>query len=286
MQVLRRVSLTSVLGVLLLSAVSMRAQLPANLLQDTYGSRGMYVYVPSKLPASGSRGMVIVLHGGLGNAERIAYQRSENGLNMDAVAERDGFVVAYLNGTPVTRMLGANALGWNAGGGCCGLPFQKNVNDVAYIQGAVAYLAAKYGVDRARVYGMGHSNGAMMAQRLACETTVFATIVSIAGPLNADDRSCPAASGKTIYAIHGAEDQNVPIAGGVGAKGLSHLAFQSEEHTRQVYTRSGATYKLQVVPGADHAVANLEAAIEGAEERTIAEKAAAWFGLAPTKDVH
>ena len=51
---------------------------------------------------------------------------------MDEVAKKSGFVVAYLNGTPVTRMLGADKLGWNAGGGCCGVPAENNVDDVGY----------------------------------------------------------------------------------------------------------------------------------------------------------
>ena len=34
---------------------------------------------------------------------------------MDEVARKNGFIVAYLNGTPVARLLGADKLGWNAG---------------------------------------------------------------------------------------------------------------------------------------------------------------------------
>jgi polyhydroxybutyrate depolymerase len=251
---------------------------------DTYGGRDMIVHVPDRLPAAGSRALVIVLHGGLGNADRIANGQSESGLNMDAVAEKDGFIVAYLNGTPVTRFLGKRMLGWNAGGGCCGQPAQTGVDDVAYISGAVAYLAGKYGVDRARIFGTGHSNGAVMTQRLMCETHLYAAAVTFSGPLGADTDRCPAAKGSRILAVHGAEDRNVPVEGGRGSKGLSGVAFGSEEHARKVFTDSGATYTLQIVPDADHALDHIGAAILKSEGVTIAEKSARFFGISANHD--
>lgn len=160
---------------------------------ESYDGRQMIVHVPDRVPPSGSRALVVVLHGGLGNAQRIASRQAESGLNLDAIADRNGFIVAYLSGTPVTRRFGSQFLGWNAGGGCCGVSAVNNIDDVAYIKGAVATLAGRYGIDRARVYGIGHSNGAIMAQRLACETHLFAAVVAISGPLNLQVSSCPAA---------------------------------------------------------------------------------------------
>jgi poly(3-hydroxybutyrate) depolymerase len=40
--------------------------------------------------------MVVVLHGGLGNAQCIASQRSESALNMNAVAEQGGFLGPFV----------------------------------------------------------------------------------------------------------------------------------------------------------------------------------------------
>jgi polyhydroxybutyrate depolymerase len=245
---------------------------------DSYGGRDMIVYVPAQLPPAGSRPLVVVLHGGLGNAQRIAGQQAESGLNMNAVADKGGFVVAYLNGTPVTRNLGPRFLGWNAGGGCCGQSAANNIDDVGYIRGAVGYLAARYGVDLARVYGIGHSNGAMMTLRIMCETRLYAAGVAISGPLNLDVLTCPAARGDRILAIHGADDQNVPIAGGRG-KGLSQTPFSSEDRSRQVFVSSGATYTLQIVPGADHFLDHILAAIQQTEHVSIAEKSARFFGI-------
>ena len=193
-----------------------RATAPA-ITEDSYGGRSMLLYLPAKLPAAGQRALVVVLHGGLGNASRIAYSRSESALNLDAAADKAGVVVAYLNGTPVTRVYGPDVLGWNAGGGCCGLSAERNVDDVDYIKGAVASITARYGIDPAHVYGIGHSNGAMMIERMMCESNVFAAAIAISGPLNLPVSSCPSAGGKHILAIHGAADQNVPVACGQGS---------------------------------------------------------------------
>jgi polyhydroxybutyrate depolymerase len=256
--------------------------LPAQA-QDTvpqsYGGRDMLVLAPTQLPPPGARALVLVLHGGLGNAGRIADNQAESGLNMNAVAARDGFIVAYLNGTPVTRFLGGKFLGWNAGGGCCGVPAGKDVDDVAYINGAIAYLSGKYGIAPGRVFGMGHSNGAMMVQRMACQTKAFAAIVAVSGPLNIRDAQCPAAAGARILAIHGADDKNVPLAGGVGPRGLSRVDFNSEDNAQRAFTRAGARYTLQVVPGADHFLNHIDEAIMKAEGVSISQKAAAYFGL-------
>jgi poly(3-hydroxybutyrate) depolymerase len=246
---------------------------------ESYGGRDVIVYQPTRLPQKGARALVVVLHGGLGNADRIESKRSESGLNMDSVAEKDGFLVAYLNGTPVTRRMGADKLGWNAGGGCCGVSAEDNVDDVGYIKGAIGYLADKYGIDRSRIYGMGHSNGAMMTQRMMCETGVYAAEVSISGPLNVDSSSCPGARGKRILAIHGSDDQNVPIAGGTGV-GMSRAVYKSEDRSKSTFTSAGASYELQIVSGADHKLDDVEAVIQKNEGQTIAEKAAKFFGLA------
>ena len=247
--------------------------------EEDYGGRTLLVYVPSHLPRQGSRALVVVLHGGLGNARNIESCKSESGLNMDSVAEKAGLIVAYLNGTPVTRRLGADLLGWNAGGGCCGLSAERNVDDVAYIKGAVETLVSQYGIDRGHIYGIGHSNGAMMTQRVMCETGVYAATVAISGPLNVPNISCGAERGKRILAIHGADDANVPVAGGQGSEGISHAVYNSEQRSQQSFQSAGVSYTLQIVPGADHQLDHIQDAIERSEGVTIAEKAAKFFGL-------
>jgi polyhydroxybutyrate depolymerase len=244
---------------------------------QTYQGREMIVYVPSR--PSRDLALVVVLHGGLGNAQHIESQGAEHALNLDALAEKDGFIVAYLNGTPATRFFGADKLAWNAGGGCCGQAAANNVDDVRYISDAVRALIERYHVDAHRIYGMGHSNGAMMTQRLICETTLYQAAVVISGPLNLDTATCPAARGKRILAIHGADDENVPVAGGRGTQGFSSTVFRSVASSRDTFVRSGATYDVHLVAGVGHRLDDIDAAIQQTEGRTIGELAIDFFGL-------
>ena len=252
----------------------------ADRITERYDSRDLLVFVPPKLPAKGARALVIVLHGGGGSAAGIEGGGAEAGLRMDAVAATNGFLVAYPNGTPI-RSGRARRLGWNAGGGCCGAPAEDNVDDIDYITRAVAHLVAQYGVDPARVFGMGHSNGAMMVMRLVCETTILAAAVSVSGPLNLPVRSCPDARGRRILSIHGALDENVPVAGGRGAKTSTRVAsFRSEDDTKQVLIASGADFHLQLVPGAGHRLSVIDDRLEHIEGTSLAEKSARFFHLA------
>jgi polyhydroxybutyrate depolymerase len=198
-------------------------------------------------------------------------------MNLDAMADKYGFVVAYLNGTPVTRRLGGNFLGWNAGA-CCGQWSANDVDDVSYIKGAVNDLAARYGIPRGRVFGMGHSNGAMMTLRMMCETNVYAAAISISGALEVADKTCPDARGKRILAIHGADDANVPVAGGEG-RGLSRTDYNSEAYTAGIFRSSGAQYERKTLPGTDHALDHIDAALQKSEGLSVAQQAVRFFGL-------
>jgi poly(3-hydroxybutyrate) depolymerase len=249
-----------------------------NVRQDSYAGRDMILYVPSRLPPPGQRGMVVALHGGGGNAGFI-----KDHLKMDGVAEQDGFIVAYLNGSDASSRLPGKMKAWNAGSGCCGEPYRDKVDDVGYITAAVHYLAGKYGVDPRRIYGIGHSNGAMMTETLMCETGLYQSAISLAGSLMSEVASCPGARGKTLLAIHGMDDQNVPPGGGNGTRGVTNIAFKSEAGSRTMFESSGGKYIIQMLPGTDHNLEHIGATIRKTEGISLAEKAARFFGLAPEK---
>lgn len=251
--------------------------IPEKAVQDQFGGRDMLVYIAPNVPARGNRAMVVVLHGGMGNANHIY---SIIGGEMNSAADEGGFIVAYLNGSHASRLKGKfNA--WNAGGGCCGQPFKNNVDDVAYITGAVRYLVDKHGVNPEKIYGMGHSNGAIMTQRLMCETDLYQAAIPISGPLNIDTDFCPAAKGKRLLAIHGEMDQNVPIEGGYGTKGVTDIHFKSAAQSKNIFDKSGADYRLDIVKGTDHSLKNIADAIGQREGRSFGQYAALFFGLAP-----
>jgi poly(3-hydroxybutyrate) depolymerase len=244
-----------------------------NIVKDVYGGRGMILYVPSHLPEAGQRSMVVALHGGMGNAQFM-----QDHLKMDGVAEKYGFIVAYLNGSPASPRLPERFRAWNAGGGCCGEPYTDKVDDIGYITGAVHYLEKKYGVDPDRVFGTGHSNGAIMTQTLMCEINLYQKAVSLAGSLMAEVDRCPAARSKKILAIHGKNDQNIPPGGGRGRKGVTNLSYRSEADSQAKFRDSGGTYDILWVDS-DHSLEHMAAAVQKSEGISLAEKEARFFGL-------
>ncbi len=274
-----RVFVRALAPLFLVMAAGMAANSCAATLTQAFQGRDMLIHVPEAMPPTGTRALVVVLHGGMGNASHIEGGQFEGGLRLDAAADTNGFVVAYLNGTHAARMLGAQSLAWNAGGGCCGLPAKTDVDDLHYIDGAARYLASEYGINPSRIYVMGHSNGGIMSQRLICEPSVFSAAISISGPLNLPVSFCPGARGKKVLAIHGSADQNVPIDGGRG-RGVANIAFASEASSSEVMKRSGASYDLVVVNGAPHMLDQIDQALSRDSGSSIAATAVGFFDLA------
>ncbi len=248
----------------------------ANIREDRFGGRDMLLYVPSVLPPAGQRALLVVLHGGGGDARFMLEHLKING-----VAERHGFVVAYLNGTAATRVGGRRLKAWNAGGGCCGKPYEDKVDDIGYVTEAVAHLQRRFSVAPESSFGVGHSNGAMMVQTLACVSAVFSQVASLAGALVAESASCPAARGHTILNYHGERDENVPLAGGVGSRGVVQINYPSQDQARSKFEASGGRYLLQVLPGAGHSIEQLCLSSQQQHGMSLAERLARDLGLTP-----
>ncbi len=220
------------------------------------------------------RPLLVVLHGGFGNAQQI---RSYIGL--EPFADRAGFIIVYPDGTKVARMLSEKRKGWN-GGECCGLPSITKVDDVAFITHTVDKMITDYGVDRANVYGTGHSNGAIMTYRLMCETNLYRAAVPYSGTLSMNVETCPAARGKRILAIHGQNDLNLPVQGGYTVKGFNKRTnYRSQQFTHDVFTRSGAKFQSLILPGAEHKPETLNAVLLATENVTLPQKIVAFLGL-------
>lgn len=157
----------------------------------------------------------------------------------------------------------------------------NKVDDVSYITGAIKRLSDIYGISPDRVYGIGRSNGGIMTQRLMCEAGLYAASISVAGPLMLDVASCPAAKQKRILDIHGAKDENVPIAGGKGTKGVSGVTFTSEASTEAIYKKSGAQFTLLTLSNTDHKMDNIRDALKSSQKADLSEVMAKFFGLIP-----
>ncbi len=191
-------------------------------------SRSYNLYRPD-LPNGEKVPLVIVLHGGLGNAGSV-----EASTGMNAVADSGGFIVAYPDGTGGRIGKMKDRRTWNAGK-CCGRAVKQRVDDIAFIAAMIEDIGTSQPVDLRRVYVTGMSNGAMLAYRLACEIPEkLAAIIPVSGTLAVND--CSKAKDVPVMHIHGDNDRNVPLAGGVGEKDLSRVSHRSIPETMRMIT--------------------------------------------------
>lgn len=175
-------------------------------------ARRYIVHVPQKpapLPA-----LILNLHGGGGEAR--GHQRY---VQMDALAEREGFLVAYPYGS---GGFGGRFLTWNAGS-CCGPSARNDIDDLGFLRDLLDDLRKRIPYDRARVYATGLSNGAMMSYRLAAEMPErIAAIAPVAGsmvlpafnPNNPNNANNPARPVPVMH-VHSVDDTRALYAGGL-----------------------------------------------------------------------
>ena len=167
------------------------------------GERTSLVHRPGTARAGAP--LVIVLHGSGGSGAE-----AEADLGWNAVADREGFVVAYPDGLYGT---------WN-GGACCGTARKHGVDDVGFLRALTTRLTTEDGIDQHRVYAVGFSNGGILAYAWACTRPGdLAGIGPVAGAVLV---GCPAPAPLKVVAVHGAADDRVPFAGGPGAGGAQY----------------------------------------------------------------
>lgn len=168
-------------------------------------NRTFRLYVPDSYDtAEESVPLVVVLHGGHGNARSAALLTG-----FDELADRVGCIVAY------PEAVGSH---WNDGRG-----IGQGADDVGFIARMLDHLIGRLQIDPRRVYVAGVSNGAMMTLRIACEladrvAAVAPVIGSMPEPLL---EQCAPARPIPVLFINGTEDPLVPWEGGeVASMGL------------------------------------------------------------------
>ena len=175
-------------------------------LQAGSRTRSFLVHLPPGFAERGPLPVLLAFHGGGGSAQ--GFQKYAG---FDAIADREGFVVVYPDGS---GRLGRRLLTWNAGL-CCGWARESRSDDVGFSLRVLADLARDLPLDRTRVYATGHSNGGMMAYRLAAEAAErIAAIAPVAGEMQlatfAPARAVP------VLHVHSVDDPRALYAGGVG----------------------------------------------------------------------
>ena len=89
------------------------------------------------------------------------------------------------------------------------------VDDVGFVEQLVDAVAAEQPVDRSRLFAVGHSNGGMLAFRLALERPgLFAGIGVQSASIAVDTPGPSVPTG--LVAVHGGRDRHHPIDGGRG----------------------------------------------------------------------
>lgn len=177
--------------------------------------RRYLLHVPPQHDGRTRRPLVIMLHGGGGNADGAArfYGWNEK-------SDAEGFYVVYPEGVGRIHT-------WNAVH-CCGEAHRENVDDVGFMATLIEELRRTLPIDERRVCVTGMSNGGMMAHRLAAERPeLFAAIAPVAASVGG--RMTPHHPVRLphkpklpvpVMIVHGVDDQHVMYAGGKTKEGF------------------------------------------------------------------
>lgn len=169
-----------------------------NETMNVGGAARTYVLVvPREYDAAKKYPLVVIFHGQPGNAAGMHQYYP-----MEKVSQQEAILV-YPDGTNNE---------WNL--------FEPPASngDVKFIQALVDALAAKYSIDKARIFGDGYSNGAFFVNQLACRLGLFKAIGNSAGGAPADDPDgtipCTAVKKMPAIVMHGDKDFTVGVESG------------------------------------------------------------------------
>jgi polyhydroxybutyrate depolymerase len=167
--------------------------------------RSYSLYVPPSYDPSEPTALVLALHGRPHNGYGFAYL-----LDMNAVAQRENFIVAYPDGLESS---------WNY---VAGIPGYANYHDtggldVAFLVNLAEDLSQVLNIDPNRRYLTGFSNGGFMTQRVACEAGDYFAAFGILGatffPGFAGLCLGNEISPVPLIFLHGTKDPSIPWAG-------------------------------------------------------------------------
>lgn len=170
--------------------------------------------IDSTVPAP----LVVALHGGLGSASQF-----EANSRLTEFAESNGLYVVYPNGISASATEPIFQT-WNAGD-CCGPAVRSGVDDVAFIASLIKFVRSNYLVDSNRIIAIGHSNGGMLAYKLACELSDQIKGIGIQSA-SLGMNECKSSTPVKVIHIHGTADTNFPLEGGLGS-GVANTSFRS-----------------------------------------------------------
>jgi polyhydroxybutyrate depolymerase len=201
--------------------------------------------------------LVVILHGYYFNPGYVIA-----GFQMESFFEDIGVLTIAPEG--LVNLTGNHF--WNGSPSCCDF-FGSNVDDVAYLSTLIESIQVAYTVDARRIYAIGHSNGAFMANTLACERPdLLAGVISVAGAANP---ACTPAGELSVLHVHATGDDSIFYEGGMLNGAVYPGAVGTAEYWAQANGCSleseviGAIDFNQFVPGAESEMARYIACPEG-----------------------
>jgi polyhydroxybutyrate depolymerase len=153
--------------------------------------------------------LLLLFHGRGGNGEAI-----EEYSGLRPLSDEAGFILVSPDGT-------GSPQGWGAGASMPGWP----TDDVAFGAALLSQLQSDFCIDLARIMAAGHSNGAFMAAKLACENADITGVAMVSGVDYPQE--CPAGPRRALV-IHSSDDEVVPYGGGLIRETYVYDGVQAE----------------------------------------------------------
>ena len=186
-------------------------------------NRAYLLHIPTTYDCHVPAPVVLALHGGGSNKQVMRALTCPNGdpnnpSCLDNLADREGFIVVYPDGTgfstrrtfnATSRAAGAQSEALSAYACVSGLACETGVDDISYFNDLLDDLGRVVNVDERRVFATGISNGAAMAHRLGCELSDrIAAIAPVAGGNQFSVfHDCAPGRGVPVVMFHGTADQ-------------------------------------------------------------------------------
>ncbi len=168
-------------------------------------TRTYTIHLPRGIGGERAFPLVIMLHGGGGDGAGM--QALTHG-GMDALADKEGFVVVYPDGVEKQ---------WNDGRKLDqARAMRENIDDVGFLAALIDHLAQTIGIDRRRVHATGISNGGMMSQRLACDLGDKIAAIGVVASTMSEElfATCKPTQPISVLLMPGTRDPLVPYQGG------------------------------------------------------------------------
>ncbi len=177
--------------------------------------------------------VLVAFHGGGGTP---ANMKGKSGL--DEIADREEFITIYPE-----ALGGGGTPTWNAGLGCCGYARDADLDDVGFFVDILEDMSERHPINRNRIWVTGHSNGAMLAHRIAAEVPErIAGAVGVGGALQVPH--IVPRSAVPILHIHSEDDPRAFYLG--GDRGANTHANVESMLTRWATTNSCGPAAVEV----------------------------------------